>query len=244
MIKVLILSLILINNVFASGKIILSSEEKKTVSDGDLIQLITDNNGHAKKILELRNKRLNNFLYVLDVNTDKDRIIVDVIVASAKPEERIDIKDIHFEIKNVNYQPQKISDIQEYIILNIPIHLPRSYIYLFVAIVIILSVASIIYLRRYRLKQQQRKTYLKKLERANELIKLLKAASKREDYANIYEQRREIMTMLSFNIEKFQKSMDTLNQFQFQKEWPVEQFNLFLTEFKDAIKNVGVQNGI
>ena len=113
---------------------------------------------------------------------------------------------------------------------------------LIIGISLVILVALIVGLIYWRKTARTRKLKRLKNKKAAELIELFDKAKSREDFEEIYDERKYYLDLFSEDSE-LRKLFNTINQIQYRKEWNIEDLRI-LTKLKNEIMQLRRRSGI
>lgn len=227
--------------LFTSLQVVFAAEyrldaiDSKEYTTGDIVRLKVENLEY-KKALELKNSRISNLLYVLNVFKKDYEVYFEVILSEDK---NYIAKEDTFKLQGLNYRPVKLNLSKDIDVIDNRIVLIKDKLIIFIsiaAIIIFLFFISKILIKR---RNHKREIIFQKNKLNINTEKL-----SREHFENFYLLRKDFKTLYSYEAELYEDFENSLNSIQYKKYWSDEEYENIASKYKVLIINVKDSDGI
>lgn len=237
--------------VISSVNRVLPPKESNVIRNNEIYILEIQSELSDVEIKELKNKKINDIMYVMEVILDENKRYLRVFITDppkTKKNEKKTEEKVFFDHSLLDYQATNKDKNQDFVTMDIP------YDFKDVAkksVSVWLSIAGIvfallligfghklgtIYLRKKR-KRKVRKM------RAKMLLSLWGKTIERRHFEEIYALRSEFIELMNLNEYEFKKLIQAINRYQYRKEWSDVDFKVLL-ELKNNMGELEFSGGV
>lgn len=225
--------------------------ERNIIKNNEIYEVAIDSELSDEELQKVKNGKINEVMYVMDVFIDGDdrffRVFVTDPPKKAKKDKENKI-ETYFDMSSFQYDPSNKEKTPDFLTMDLPYELPKSRSELMKTILIILGAMFFFPLSLLTVKGssmflgfQKRKRFKK--NRAKELIELFEDSKLREDFEKIYMLKKEFELHIEWDDNSFQKFLKCINNYQYQKNWDQEILNE-VNKSKRAVGQLRVSRGI
>ena len=244
----LLLFLFLFSNLsisLAQNDVVAPLDDNPVISNGEIYQVKIISDRPSSELSEFKNRKINDVMWVMDYFEQDGQRIFEVFVTDppapkknqTEPEKPLfGVTGFKYEYQQKNTQGQI-----ESLVVNFT-EKEKFNIKLAIGISLVILVALIVGLIYWRKTARTRKLKRLKNKKAAELIELFDKAKSREDFEEIYDERKYYLDLFSEDSE-LRKLFNTINQIQYRKEWNIEDLRI-LTKLKNEIMQLRRRSGI
>ncbi len=212
--------------------------DKEKKSTGDIVEFSVDELDYSKS-KTLKNKRINNLLYVLNTYRKNETTILETIISELKKGEEFEELEDIYQVEGLNYKYKEIKLNKEFSIIDNKIVLLESKVlYVILGLLsLLLIVFSVIFLKRRRKIKNE-------IAERKQRLDVDSNQTSRNHIENIYTNRREVFDLYEIDKDAFEVFEVELNKIQFKKEWTVEESKNIENIFQNFVKTVRDKNGV
>jgi hypothetical protein len=213
----------------------LETLDSKEYTTGDIIRFKVENLKYDKA-LKLKNSRVTNLIYVLNVFKKDYDVYFEAILSEDK---NFLEKEDSFIIEGLNYKSVKLNLSKEIDVIDSRIVLIKDKVIIIVSLfsmfIFILFILNLYFKRRKR-----RKIIILKKEKLN----VNNEDISREHFEVFYLSRKDFKSLYTYDQESYNEFEAGLNSIQYKKYWSEEEYENIANKYKNLIVSAKDKNGI
>lgn len=220
--KFLSLFILLISQVYAKDYV--APLEVTTINNGEIYEVLVVSDKTDEELAGFVNTKINDVMFVLDFKRENENRIFEVFVTDPpQPQKNQEPTEPPFAVSGLKYEyiKKNTQGKIEYISIDYEEALKNNWVKILISIIFILLVVAVFYFF-IRIRKSD-KYILKKLkkQKAKELKKQFENAKSREDFENLYNDKKYYLDLFT-NHEELDEFFKRLNKVQYKKDWKEE----------------------
>lgn len=235
---------------------VLPPVEGPIVKNNEIYKLEIESSLSDDEIKSLKNQKINDVMYVMEVIFEEDKRFFQVFVTDPPKPKKTGEKDkenkeqikIVFDRSLMNYQPTNKDQGIDFITMETPYNIEevkslamKGFVYTLVMMIILPLV--VVGSKLIKLSIERRNELKKRQVRADELIALWSKTKERDEFEEIFALKDEYLKLIDMNEREFKKFMQAINKYQYQRDWSEVEFKV-LVELKNKTGELRLASGV